>query len=589
MRMQDAAVEAKMIRLPLVPTILVSLAILFRLGATAADPVDFNRQIKPLLESVCVGCHWPQKVKGGLRLDTQEGTMKGGDNGPVVVPGQPAKSPLYTSTLLAADKEGAMPEGHVDRLTKEQTDVLKAWIEQGAKWPEGVTLKQTNRIAFAKDIQPILELNCVSCHHEGHAKGGLRLDNKGDAFKGGDSGPAIVSFDEKKSLLVTSVSAPTDDEKLMPPKNKNGPLPKEEIEKLRQWVEQGASWPEGITLTQKKADQIAAADNSALVAEIHKKIIATQTEKSQADMKAYTNTIPGSEVDYSMVVIPGGEFTMGSPNKEKGRKPDEGPQHAVKIAPFWMGQYEVIWSQYLIFNFPEDERKLRETHPTEESMNKMSEAISRPTKPYVDMSFGMGKTGFPAISMTQHAANKYCQWLSAKTGHFYRLPTEAEWEYAARAGTKTAYFFGDDSRKLEDYAWYFENADSKYQKVGKKLPNPWGLYDIYGNAVEWVIDQYDPDYYKSFTGKTVQDPVNVATKPYPHSVRGGSWDDDAALLRSSARRGSDREWKRTDPQLPKSIWYHTDAQWLGFRIVRPLKVPPPEEMAKFWNSGVEKD
>ena len=100
--MQDAAVQAKMIRLRLASVAAVCVVLLSRLGALGADPVDFNRQIKPLLESACVGCHWPQKVKGGLRLDTKDGTLKGGDNGPVIVAGQPDKSPLYTSTLLPA-------------------------------------------------------------------------------------------------------------------------------------------------------------------------------------------------------------------------------------------------------------------------------------------------------------------------------------------------------------------------------------------------------------------------------------------------------------------------------------------------------
>ena len=206
------------------------------------------------------------------------------------------------------------------------------------------------------------------------------------------------------------------------------------------------------------------------------------------------------------------------------------------------------------------------------------------------MSFGMGKDGFPAIAMTQHAANKYCQWLSAKTGQFYRLPTEAEWEYACRAGTTTAYFFGDDASKLGEYGWFEQNSDFKYQKVGKKKPNPWGLYDMAGNVVEWVLDQYDPEYYKQggANGDTAE-PWNKATKPYPHSARGGSWDDEATMCRSAARRGSDRSWKMQDPQLPKSIWYFSDAQFVGFRIVRPLKVPPPEAMQKYWTSGVERD
>jgi formylglycine-generating enzyme required for sulfatase activity len=203
------------------------------------------------------------------------------------------------------------------------------------------------------------------------------------------------------------------------------------------------------------------------------------------------------------------------------------------------------------------------------------------------MSFGMGKDGFPAISMTQHAANKYCQWLSAKTGQFYRLPTEAEWEYAARAGTTTPWSWGDDPSVAGEYAWYGKNSDFKYQKVGKKKPNPWGLFDIHGNVLEWTLDQYAPDYY----GKAATlDPWNKATEPYPHSARGGSWDDDdVSRLRSAARRASDKTWKIQDPQLPKSIWYHTDAQFLGFRIVRPLKTPTGEEMQAYWNSGVEKD
>jgi len=326
------------------------------------------------------------------------------------------------------------------------------------------------------------------------------------------------------------------------------------------------------------------------VPEIQKRIVANQMEKTPADMKPYTNTIPGTDVKYEMVPIPGGEFVMGSPETEAERKKGEGPQHLVKLSPFWMGKYEVTWDSYLIFMYSDDERKLRETHPTDEAINAVCDTVTRPSKPYVDMSFGMGKNGFPAISMTQHGANKFCHWLSCKTGHFYRLPTEAEWEYACRAGTTTAYYFGDDPAKLEQYAWFFDNSNSKYQKVGKKKPNPWGLYDMHGNVTEWVLDQYDPDYYQKFDPKAaVTDPWNKATKPYPHSVRGGSWDDDPPALRSAARRGSDRMWKMTDPQLPKSIWYLSDAQFVGFRIVRPLAVPPPDAMAKYWISGVEKD
>lgn len=325
------------------------------------------------------------------------------------------------------------------------------------------------------------------------------------------------------------------------------------------------------------------------IPEIYKRIVATQTEKSQADMKAYTNVIPGTQVTFAMTPIPGGEFVMGSPDGEEGRKPDESPQHKVKIEPFWMGTYEVTWDEYLLFVYPDDEKKLRETYPTDPEINAISDAVSHPSKPYMDMSFGMGKSGFPAIAMTQHAANKFCHWLSAKTGQFYRLPTEAEWEYACRAGTTTAYSFGDDPDELPKYAWFFDNSNSKYQRVGKKKPNPWGLYDMHGNVVEWVLDQYDPNYYQTLGNGVTTEPWNRATQPYPHAVRGGSWDDDAPALRSAARRGSERAWKMTDPQLPKGMWWFTDVSFVGFRVVRPLAVPPPEQMAKYWISGVEKD
>lgn len=309
-------------------------------------------------------------------------------------------------------------------------------------------------------------------------------------------------------------------------------------------------------------------------------------EQSAADMKAYTNFIPGTEVAYQMVPIPEGEFVMGSPDNEKGRQAGEGPQHRVKISPFWMGRYEVTWEEYLLFQYPSDEQKLREKFPTPEEVNALSDAVTHPSNPYPDMSFGMGKKkGLPAISMAQHAANKYCQWLSAKTGHFYRLPTEAEWEYACRAGTATTWYFGDDQTKLKDHAWYFDNSDSKYQKVGQKLPNPWGLYDMYGNISEWVLDQYDVEFYQTLQAAGLAtDPWNRATKPYPHVVRGGHWDDDASGLRSAARGKSDRAWKA---RWPHGIWHLSDAPNVGFRLVRPLAVPNTEAMAKHWNSGVE--
>jgi formylglycine-generating enzyme required for sulfatase activity len=303
-------------------------------------------------------------------------------------------------------------------------------------------------------------------------------------------------------------------------------------------------------------------------------------------MKPYTQAIGNTDVKFDMLPIPGGKFFMGSPDDEKGHKPDESPRHEVQIDPFWLGKCEVTWNEFEIFMFTLDidRRKSLDLKPSENDLK--ADALARPTQPYTDMAFGMGKNGYPAISMTHYAARQYCRWLSAKTGHYYRLPTEAEWEYACRAGTETPYSFGSDPAKLGDYAWYFDNSNSAYKKVGQKIPNPWGLYDMHGNVAEWVLDQYVPDFYAQFKDKPAVNPVAITTKIYPHVVRGGSWDDDAEALRSAARRGSNKDWKQQDPQLPQSIWYFTDAQFVGFRIARPLKEPTPEEKEKIWDAGL---
>ena len=309
------------------------------------------------------------------------------------------------------------------------------------------------------------------------------------------------------------------------------------------------------------------------------------TAASETEMKPYTDVIASADVAFDLLPIPGGKFLMGSPNSEAGHKDDEGPQHEVEIEPFWMGKCEVTWNEYEIwmFNLDIQRRELNKIAPT--PREQQADAVTRPTKPYTDMTFGMGKEGFPAICMTQLAAKTYCKWLSAKTGRYYRLPTEAEWEYAARAGTKTAYSFGDDPEKLGEYAWFFDNAEDAYHKVGTKKPNPWGLHDMHGNVAEWTLDQYIPDFYQQFAGKVSKNPWAVPTKLYPDSVRGGSWDEDPAGLRAASRRGSSKEWKQQDPQLPQSIWYFTDALFLGFRIVRPLHEPSDAEKAKIWDAG----
>lgn len=293
----------------------------------------------------------------------------------------------------------------------------------------------------------------------------------------------------------------------------------------------------------------------------------------------YSQPIAQTNVRIDMVPIPGGTFLMGSPEHEPDREPDEGPQRRVQIEPFWMSKTEITWDAYDIWNENEDinRRKILGVKPSK--ADELADAVTRPTPPYTDMSFKMGRGKRPAICMTQHAARKYCEWLSAKTGRYYRLPTEAEWEYACRAGSKTAYSFGDDPAELDDYAWFSENSDDKYHPVAKKKPNKWGLYDMHGNVSEWVLDQYAEAYSKD----ELKNPLVIPKTLYPRVVRGGGWDDSADWLRSAKRIASDEGWKDQDPQLPKSIWYHTDALSVGFRVVRPLRVPSPQERARKWD------
>ena len=295
----------------------------------------------------------------------------------------------------------------------------------------------------------------------------------------------------------------------------------------------------------------------------------------------YVQKVPQTEENIPMIFVPSGSFKMGSPKSEIGHFADEGPQHEVQIDAFWIGQYEITWDLYNLFVSREiDQYQMKKDLESEVSIN--VDAVSGATMPYVEMSFGMGTDGYPAISMTQLAAVKFCEWLSAMTGKFYRLPTEAEWEYACRAGSEDAYSFGEDLSELKDYAWYSDNSNEKYQKVGQKKPNSWGLHDMHGNVAEWTLDQYIPTAYKK-RKKDVDNPYEAPTKTYPRVVRGGSWMDKPERLRSSSRRPSSKRWKRRDPQIPKSLWWHTDAQFLGFRIVRPLETPSEEIQKKYWS------
>jgi formylglycine-generating enzyme required for sulfatase activity len=312
------------------------------------------------------------------------------------------------------------------------------------------------------------------------------------------------------------------------------------------------------------------------------------------DAKPFTQTIPGSTITFDMVPIPAGKFLMGSPATEKGRKEDEGPQFQVQVDPFFMGKYTVTQTEYNYFlsNY----QRLASAGAPTIPKDKLADAVTYPT-PMYELEAGpvldrMGRgANFPAVIMSQFAARQYTKWLSKKTGRFYRLPTEAEWEYACRAGTTTAYSFGDDPALLKDYGWYIDNSDLSdgdggYHPVGQKKPNPWGLYDMHGNVAQWCIDQYSPTQYQQFQGKTPDwhDVIDWPTKQYPRVLRGGSWESEPEACRSAARTPSDRSMNDKDPQLPQSPHWLSDGFWIGFRVIAPLKEPSEEEKNRYWNA-----
>jgi formylglycine-generating enzyme required for sulfatase activity len=485
---------------------------------------------------------------------------------------------------------------------------LPAWFASGAG---------ADAIDFEKQIAPLLTDKCLKCHSGEKPKGKYSIETKESAFADG----LIVPGDPDKGDFYWLIIS-EDESEMMPPPDNGGPLSDEQKELVRRWIAEGAEWPDGFELGKSQGpdfsteiqpilDKLPAKDREKLrqwveagaiwpvdnpdtvelAEKIRKLITATSKQVDPAEMAAYTETITSTGVKFDLVPVPGGEFTMGSPEGEAGRNANEGPQHPVKISPFWMGKCEVTWDEYSPFMVSDDRRTKPGAKVYPDPADTVVDMVSRPTKPFMPMNFGMPEQGHPAIAMTQHAASKYCEWLSAQTGHYYRLPTEAEWEYACRAGTTSAWSWGDDPGRAGEYAWFLDNANFQYQKVGVKLPNPWGLHDMHGNVGEWVLDYHYADGYAGLLedGKPRVNPWVMTTKLYPRSVRGGSWKDAPAGLRSAARLASDTKWKMQDPQLPKSIWYHTEPKTLGFRIVRPLEVPDAATMFKMWNSGVEHD
>jgi formylglycine-generating enzyme required for sulfatase activity len=301
-------------------------------------------------------------------------------------------------------------------------------------------------------------------------------------------------------------------------------------------------------------------------------------QATQPKFEAYQQAVPGSAYKFSLVPIKAGIFMMGSSNAEANRESDEGPQRKVSIDAFWMADAEVTRDDFDVFY--KDETT---------SQNSDVDAVTRPSAQYIDFSLGMGKEGgYPVNGMSQYSALMYCRWLYNKTGIFYRLPSEAEWEYACRAGSTTAFYFGDDPGQLDKYAWYKNNSDDKFQKVKQKLPNAWGLYDMLGNVAEWTLDHYDEKQYEKLADGAANPFAPIVKARYPKTLRGGGYSDEAAQLRSANRIKSDPVWNRRDPQIPKSKWWITDAPFIGFRIIRPQQQPSKEAIEEFYKSYLDR-
>jgi formylglycine-generating enzyme required for sulfatase activity/nitrate/TMAO reductase-like tetraheme cytochrome c subunit len=299
----------------------------------------------------------------------------------------------------------------------------------------------------------------------------------------------------------------------------------------------------------------------------------------------YTEYIPGTSVAFEMVSIPGGTFTMGSPASESYRRADEGPTRDVAISSFWMGRVEVSWAEFEAWYQATAGEGRTDTRLLEQAEELGVDAVTGATPPYGAPDQGWGKGDRPAITMTWHAATKYCEWLTKVTGRTYRLPTEAEWEYACRAGTTGPYFFEGDpkdfNRKrlwnrlfgtnregIDPYVIHTDNSSGKTQPPSEVSANPYGLLNMLGNVREFCLDWYAPDAYGHYPeGQLIEDPMGPATGS-EHVIRGGSFRNTVVGVRSAARDHTRHEsWLTTDPQIPKSIWWYSDCVDVGFRVV----------------------
>jgi len=247
--------------------------------------------------------------------------------------------------------------------------------------------------------------------------------------------------------------------------------------------------------------------------------VAASSSYGQDKPKTITDQIPNTTVKFDLVQLPAGKVTV----KDK--------EYDVK--PIAIGVTEITWDVYDVYWQRLDLKP--------EEVSKGVDAENRPSKPYAPPDRGFGHAGYPAGSICYAEAQKFVKWLSKTTGHKYRLPTEAEWTYACRAGTDGKVNKDD----LENVAWYAKNGDDKTHEVGKKKPNAWGLFDSLGNVAEWAVRP---------------DGVGVAC--------GGSFQDEPEDVNSDSHAEYIPAWQRDDPQDPKGKSWLSNGAHIGIRVVR---------------------
>jgi formylglycine-generating enzyme required for sulfatase activity len=311
-------------------------------------------------------------------------------------------------------------------------------------------------------------------------------------------------------------------------------------------------------------------------------------------MIPYTQVLAETGIQFEMIPVPGGLITIGSPDDEPGRSSDEGPQFQVEIAPMWVGKTEVTWNEFEGFMKTHHVfmRRAKAGMHKITASNRM-DAITVPTPLYAASHHRefSNSSQHPAVTMTQYSAKQYTKWLSFVSGVQYRLPTEAEWEYAARAGSAGPYCFGDNVVELDQYAVYGSTLNEGAAVVASKQPNAFGLHDMHGNVWEWTIEQYRSQGYIEQAGKRFGgfDGTQWAQKMGRQCVRGGSWDSPSERVRSASRMGSDREaWSSEDPEIPTSPWWYTSdpARMVGMRVVRSASPLQTDEIKRFWENEI---